>query len=638
MNDLYRQDSLRATSAELLVLRAESLLEGIDGSLGARAPDAEIERRLDGFEGTVWRRLVELFGLSPPEADLLALAVAVASEPALGPKVAAAQGMPDTLLPTESLVKRLHGHSGHPIYRPASPLSVYRLLHPARRWPGEAWGFESEPRLVDWLFGTLTLDAPLLAAVRPADQPASAPVPPEWPVEATAARLGRALEAGGILRLVIEGRPGTGRHRFATAVAHHLSRTALLVDGVALEGDDFEDRFLRLQRFGLVANVGLIWRGGTRAWPRNPPLAPLQMICVAPESQVADHPDAADLWCTLPEPSRATKAAAWSRWVPHLESSGAELASIPGVTLGDLWDTARTAPRDLDDARRHLRTRGRRRLVAAGDLIEPQYDWADLVLPDETLEHLRRIAFEAQARPSLADHDETRRLFSRSLGLGVLFSGPPGVGKSMATDVIAKDLGISLLRIDLAATTSKWVGETAKNLSAAFAAAKSSGAALLFEEADALFTKRSDVKDANDRYANADTNHLLHLLEVSNVRAFLTTNRRSSIDAAFIRRLDHVVEFPRPGFLERQQLWRAMLRGLDIEIGPEAVVRLAEAPELSPAQIKNAVLGAWLMARQNARPPAPSDLDRAVAHELVKEGRAPLAGEHSTRRRLRSES
>ncbi|MEY6434101.1 ATP-binding protein, partial [Thioalkalicoccus limnaeus] len=427
---------------------------------------------------------------------------------------------------------------------------------------------------------------------------------------------------------------GSGRERFAGAVAKALGRAALVIDPSALEGEVWSEAFIRAQRFALAADMALVWRPGERPWPRTVPLAPLQLICVDAGRAAPVHSASADLSLELTEASAAAKARLWTGWAPHLHSVADRLAATPGATLADLAETARTVPASAEEALTQLRARGRMRLAGAGEVIDPGFGWDDLILPAPTLAQLRRIACEARLRPTLGERKMTARLFRDRAGLAVLFSGPPGIGKSMAAQVIAKELGINLLRIDLAATTSKWIGETAKNLTAAFEAARYAGAALLFEEADALFAKRGEVRDANDRYANADTNHLLHLMEVSGVRAFLTSNRRANIDPAFLRRLDHVVELERPGPAERRQLWARLLGALGVDEEPlaGALHRLAETLDLSPAQIKAATLGGWLTAREAERAIQPGDLEAAAAHELAKEGRTPPPGERPRRR------
>jgi SpoVK/Ycf46/Vps4 family AAA+-type ATPase len=262
-------------------------------------------------------------------------------------------------------------------------------------------------------------------------------------------------------------------------------------------------------------------------------------------------------------------------------------------------------------------------MQGAGRVVDPQFVWDDLMVPADLEKQLRRIAFEARARPTLMQDAESARLFAGAAGLSALFAGPSGVGKSMAAQVIARELGVNLLIVDLATTTSKYVGETAKNLTATFARAHATGAALIFEEADALFAKRTDVKDSNDRHANADTGHLLQLMEAHDGIVILSTNRRANIDPAFIRRLRHVVEFARPGLAERRKLWERMLQVL--AAGTRALQgldALASRYDLTPAQIKGAVLSARYTALAETRDVELADLEDGAARELAKEGRS----------------
>jgi SpoVK/Ycf46/Vps4 family AAA+-type ATPase len=219
----------------------------------------------------------------------------------------------------------------------------------------------------------------------------------------------------------------------------------------------------------------------------------------------------------------------------------------------------------------------------------------------------------------------------------VLFSGPPGTGKTMAAEAIARTLAADLLVVDLAATVSKYIGETAKNLSRIFDEAAASGAVLLFDEADALFAKRTEVRDSHDRHANADTNHLLQLLEAFEGLAILATNRRTNMDPAFVRRIRHVVEFARPGAAERRVLWRRTVAALAGAAGAEALGaaldELADLHELTAAQIKSAALSARYAAMRERAALSHEHLQRGLARELVKEGRAVDAPARPTRTR-----
>lgn len=628
------------TAAELVALcfraRLEARLAWLADDDGTDSPDDEqlwrqraearrdttADRRLAGVEGRPWTRLVELFTLAPAEAALLEAAVAVAVEPALGPLTARAQRDDRALLPTEPLVKRLHDLPSRPIWRPTSPLAMWGLVRPVPPAPGEPLRFEADPCVVDWLHNTLTLDAGLTLAV---DIARPGTLVPEWPLEDVAQRLASAVEGGSEVRLVVEGRPGSGRRAFCTAVAALLGQRALVVDPVPLAAaGTWADAFMRVQRLALYGELAVVWRDGAPAWPGKIATAPLQFVCVGEGAHAPPRDGATDLVVALPEPSPASKAAIWAALVPELAEGGERLGATPGVSLEDLEEATRIAPRNVEDAAAYLRAKARTRMQGAGRVVDPKFGWDDLILPQETTDALRAFAFEARMRPQLMQHRETSRLFESAAGLSALFSGSPGVGKSMAAQVIARDLGVNLLVVDLATTTSKYIGETAKNLSAAFARARAAGAALIFEEADAFFARRTDVKDANDRYANADTNHLLQLLELHDGVVILSTNRRSAVDPAFIRRLRHVVEFPKPGPAERLELWLLMLAGLEVDAGPlgSTVQKLAGSYDLSPAQIKGAALSARYLAAAVGRDVSSQDLQTGALRELIKEGRS----------------
>ncbi len=207
-----------------------------------------------------------------------------------------------------------------------------------------------------------------------------------------------------------------------------------------------------------------------------------------------------------------------------------------------------------------------------------------------------------------------------------LFSGPPGTGKTMAAQVIAADLELDLFRIDLAAVVSKYIGETAKHLAQIFIRASRMNAVLLFDEADALFAKRTEVKDSHDRYANADTSYLLQLLEEYRGIVILASNKKQNIDPAFIRRVRYVFEFPRPDAAERRKIWRQVIGELsDVETLKRldaTIEALAANIELSGAQIKNAVLASIFVARRSRDPLTMPHLLRGLERELGKEGRS----------------
>jgi SpoVK/Ycf46/Vps4 family AAA+-type ATPase len=192
--------------------------------------------------------------------------------------------------------------------------------------------------------------------------------------------------------------------------------------------------------------------------------------------------------------------------------------------------------------------------------VEPKVSWEDLTLPQAKLSQLKDICNQAREIHLIFRERDFGQKLSHDKGLNVLFSGPPGSSKTMAVEVIASDLEMPLYRIDLSAVVSKYIGETEKNLEKIFDSAESFNAILFFDEADALFGKRSEVKDSHDRYANIEINYFLQRMEEYRGIAILATNLRQSLDKAFLRRMQFVVEFPFPANERREKLWDMVWR------------------------------------------------------------------------------
>ena len=212
---------------------------------------------------------------------------------------------------------------------------------------------------------------------------------------------------------------------------------------------------------------------------------------------------------------------------------------------------------------------------------------------------MHQIAGQVRERHKVYEQWGFSQTMNRGFGISALFAGESGTGKTMAAEVIANDLQLNLYRIDLSAVVSKYIGETEKNLRKVFDAAERGGAILFFDEADALFGKRSEVKDSHDRYANIEINYLLQRMEAFSGLAILATNMKTALDSAFMRRLRFVVNFPFPGVKERQQIWEKALppqtprRGLDY-------ARLARL-NISGGNIHSIALNAAFIAAQNGQ-------------------------------------
>ena len=250
-------------------------------------------------------------------------------------------------------------------------------------------------------------------------------------------------------------------------------------------------------------------------------------------------------------------------------------------------------------------------------------------VPDEALvaapslrASLELLLLRCRSRDGLVDGLGVSAVARYRPGVRALFTGPSGTGKTLAAGWLATRLGLPLYRVDLAGVTSKYIGETEKNLARLLARAEQAEVVLLFDEADSLFGKRTDIRDSNDRFANAQTNYLLQRIENYDGLVLLTSNSKARFDTAFTRRLDVVLEFPLPGADDRRQLWLAHL-GPNHALAPGELNRLAALADLAGGHIRNAVLTAALLARRDGRPMALSDCLCGLHEEYLKLGRNP---------------
>jgi hypothetical protein len=451
--------------------------------------------------------------------------------------------------------------------------------------------------------------------------------------------LGHALAAGARLVYVRERAASAGR-ALAFAAWATRGRDAVALDLAFLgPGDDVSAvaragaREARLRDAGFVAGpieavldlhptgvrpfAELPWptvltgsRSWDPSWSREPPLV-----------------------VELPAPSPSERAATWLTAVDGDAPPGLDPARTTAQFLLGPEQVARAAAaarlsaayamRELeaDDLRAGARAQNAAGLERLARRIVPRAGWEDIVLPAEAVEHLRELAARAAHRERVLDEWRLGGASTRGRGITALFAGESGTGKTLAAEVLARDLGLDLYAIDLATVVDKYVGETEKNLDRIFAEAEHVHGVLFFDEADALFGKRSEVRDAHDRYANVEVAYLLQRMEAFDGSAILATNLRANIDDAFSRRLDALVEFPMPDEEHRLRLWELSLgpaapRGADLDLA-----FCARAFELSGGNIRNIAVAAAFLAAADGRAIAMRDLIHATRREYRKLGR-----------------
>ena len=319
-----------------------------------------------------------------------------------------------------------------------------------------------------------------------------------------------------------------------------------------------------------------------------------------------------------PRPLSGTqRARLWQRALPQIIEADADalatmypiapslISAASTVALAQLADGERLAPAHI---RTGLRASLDGQLSGVASRIETTQDWQSLVLPPDQQDSINELLARVRRRRTVYETWGLGNRVGRGIGVSALFSGPPGTGKTMAAGLIAHELATDLYQVDTSKVISKWIGETEKNLARVFDAAEAGHAILLFDEADAIFGRRTEVKSSNDRHANQETNYLLQRLERFAGICILTTNHDNAIDDAFRRRLSIQVQFPMPEVAERAELWRSMvIESIPID-GTLDFAGLARRYEMSGGYIRNAVLRAAFFA---------ADRDTAVDNQIL---------------------
>jgi SpoVK/Ycf46/Vps4 family AAA+-type ATPase len=610
-----------------------------------------------------------IFGLTQREAELLLVAVA----PDLDPRLKRVYGfLHDNLTlerPTVNLALELvyataaERVRARELFGADGPLRFFRLIVTAGNAsePLTSKEFVAPERLVRAVAGHSGLDDALVASAKMARP--GVPLAEVKVAEASKDRALALLDAAGARTpnpvgatprpaVALKGPRRSGRKHLARALCTALGRPLLVLNLSALPKDPGElSRLARTAcRDALLAGAALyLDDADEQAEAEGPAMVPrpvTQALARFPDviflgsQKRLEGLDGLDrdvlrVSCELPTPDE--RAAMWKASLPG------DVRLAEGVDLGELSrkyslgagaiaagardaaNAARIRGADaevrfadlLDGARMQLQ----HRLGTLADRITKTYAWEDLILPEDVVEVLKEMVTFAKFRQKVYDDWGFGNKHSYGRGLSALFSGPPGTGKTMVAGIMARELDMELFRIDLSRVVSKWIGETEKNLGRVFDEAALSHAIILFDEADSLFAKRTEVKSSVDRYANLEVNYLLQRMESYEGVSILTTNYDENLDEAFKRRLNFRVEFPFPDIEAREKLWPIMMPR-QVKIAGEVDWRhMAKRFELSGGNIRNAVLRAAFYAAEGNLAIDQEMLEKAATRESDEMGK-----------------
>ena len=444
--------------------------------------------------------------------------------------------------------------------------------------------------------------------------------------------------------VILRGPDEIGQQAIARLWAAQLHQPLLSVDLRAQGGETSPTQVVRVALRDALLTGALPYFSGWDACMQNGTALPsiLALICAYPGSAIISgttlwQPGGIErkrrLFCLdFPVPGPAQRLALWQ----HFLGEGVHISTLPSVagqfllTAGQIRDVIASArdaaaqrgdevnDQDLFAAARAHSNHG---LAALARKITPRYAWEDMVLPADQVAILREIIATVRGRPIVLEQWGVGNKLASSPGVSILFAGPPGTGKTMAAEIVAAELGLDLYKIDLSTVVSKYIGETEKNLERIFAEASTSNAILFFDEADALFGKRSEVRDSHDRYANIEISYLLQRMEAYDGVTILATNLRANLDEAFTRRLHFAVDFPFPEEADRLRIWQTLFppgvpraNDLDFEF-------LARRYRLAGGSIRNVLVSAAYLAAADGRVVSQAHLLHGVRREMQKMGR-----------------
>jgi len=603
------------------------------------APESEaIERvrqeilNLENFDPPPALNLLSsALGLSNFDQQVLALCTAMELDTGIASLCAKAQNDLNRAYPTFALAFVLFDDPDWNALSPHAPLRHWRLLEinqpGVQPLTGAALGVDE--RILNYLKGINYLDdrlTPFLNSmnVDPIDE--TLPASQQQVVDRITERLKRPNNTEKIPVIELYGHDAASKRLIAGRVAIELGLILQTIDLKTLPGQasDFET-FTRLwERDSMLLPLALyIEIGGANDTEKHLLKRFLQrssgiVFVERDDSRIDIVRNHFSVEINKPTPEEQDQL--WSQALPDqtngLSQQLSEQFSFSQTEINDLATMtsdglAKKEPTSNKDLWQRCRIMARAEMEQLARRIDAKADWNQLVLPAEQSALLHQITDQVAQRNRVYEEWGFRKQMNRGLGINALFSGESGTGKTMAAEVIANALNLDLYRIDLSSVVSKYIGETEKNLRKLFDVAEDSGAILFFDEADALFGKRSEVKDSHDRYANIEINYLLQRMESFRGLAILASNMKSSLDKAFVRRLRFIVDFPFPDAVQRQEIWGKVFP-IQAPVGENFDYKRLAKFDLTGGSIHNVAMNAaFLAAQENSKITMPLILNAA---------------------------
>jgi hypothetical protein len=570
--------------------------------------------------------LAEQFGLSRFERAIILLCAGLELNSELGRVCRALPHNAGRELPTFGLALALLPEAHWSALSPGAPLRYWQLIHVDNRSGITTAGLSLDERILHFLVGAGHLDQRLSGLARVVVQSDSLPASQQLQVERLTGLWHEREEPPVIL---IKGNDPDAGREVAVQACTTLGLQALLLRAQDIDQSADERSHLArlLSREYLLSRAALLIDAGSTPPPH---LSAFMEQLECPLIMLGDSPSDLRRSSAIVEVDKPTTGEQRSIWQEALSglkafeeswllplavqfnfSSHDILATVESVKAEQLLGTP------LKQALwQQCRQHSRGGLGRLAQRIMPRAGWDDLILPKGQKAILRDISRQVHHRAKVYEEWGFAAKSDRGLGISALFAGESGTGKTMAAEVLAADLELDLYRIDLSSVVSKYIGETEKNLERLFRAAETSGAILLFDEADALFGKRSDVKDSHDRYANIELAYLLQRMEAYRGLSILTSNMKSSLDTAFLRRIRFMVQFPFPDTAQRSEIWQRVLP----ENLPRAELRTTQLARLhmTGGNIRNIAMNAAFLAAEKGDPLCMADLAQATRMEYAK--------------------